>query len=384
MTSGRLQRATRASNLSLFEQNALLSGLALTATGALGCVGLWTVDGGGRFMGLSGLLFLLVSAVSRGVRVYRAGARASVPKSVGRTRVRVRPSRWFGAVTISLGLVLPAAAVGALLVLVSWAWLPVAAVLLLGSAGLWVSRRERAQAWQAPPLPDDRAVGLLERLAFLADIPAPAVSVEYDARASAWTSGGTIYVTTGLLRLLSDRELEAVLAHEVGHLARRDAAVMEICSAPSRLMLRSAELLLGLARGSMMVAREFPGTAGFATVLYTWGFVACTAPPAYVVGWIARLSVLGMSRAREFAADAAAVALSGNPSALASALMKLEEDGEWAPHADLRQAAPDAALCIVAPVPVPFGRLLSTHPVTARRVGRLQALESRLQHASSS
>ncbi len=380
MVRGRLRRALHDSNLSPFEQDALLAGLALLGTGALGgFVGLWRLDAGGRLMGLAGLLSLLVCAAARGARVHHAGARASVPTSVGRTRVRVRPSRWFGAAAISLALVLPLAAVGAVLALVSWAWLPVAGVLSLGTASLWTNWRDRAQAWQPPPLPDHRCTGLLQRLAIIADIPAPPVAVECDARASAWTAGGTIRVTTGLLKLLSDRELEAVLAHEVAHLARRDASVMEICSAPSRVMLRSAALLMRLTRGAGVLARELP-MIGLRVLSFVWGVVACTAPPAYALGWIARLSVLGMSRAREFAADAAAVALTGNPSALASALMKLDDEGGRPPHRDLRQVAPDAALCIVAPARVPLPRLLSTHPATARRVARLQKLESRLQN----
>ena len=73
-----------------------------------------------------------------------------------------------------------------------------------------------------------------------------------------------------------------------------------------------------------------------------WFLAALCVPAAFAVGWTSRLSVLGSSRAREYSADAAASALTGRPSALASALMKLE--GDLAPDTDLRELA---VLCIV-------------------------------------
>jgi heat shock protein HtpX len=88
--------------------------------------------------------------------------------------------------------------------------------------------------------------------------------------------------------------------------------------------------------------------------------------------------VLGMSRAREFSADAGAAALTGRPSALASALMKLERQREWAPRADLREVEAYAVICIIG-VRSRLGRAFSTHPPTAVRVRRLRELEQRIQ-----
>jgi Zn-dependent protease with chaperone function len=70
-----------------------------------------------------------------------------------------------------------------------------------------------------------------------ADIPVPHLVVEPGAVANAWTTGGCIRLTRPLLTLLDESELEAVLAHEFAHLAHRDAAVMDVCSAPSRMLL---------------------------------------------------------------------------------------------------------------------------------------------------
>lgn len=109
-------------------------------------------------------------------------------------------------------------------------------------------------------------------------------------------------------------------------------------------------------------------------------FVAVlSVPPAFLLGWISRLSVLGMSRAREFAADAAAAALTGRPSALASALVKLDRGSDLMTRADLRQVQARAVLCIFGTDTSRLGPLFCTHPPTAARVKRLQAIEQRVQ-----
>jgi heat shock protein HtpX len=85
-----------------------------------------------------------------------------------------------------------------------------------------------------------------------------------------------------------------------------------------------------------------------------------------------------MSRGREFAADAAAAALTGRPSALASALLKLDDEIDATPRSDLREVQGRAVLCIVGNRSR-LGRLFSTHPSTAKRVKRLAAIEGRVQ-----
>ena len=83
-----------------------------------------------------------------------------------------------------------------------------------------------------------------------------------------------------------------------------------------------------------------------------------------------------MSRTREFAADAAAATLTGRPSAVASALLKLDSDAALMPRGDLREVQ---VLCILGTDTSWLGRLFCTHPPTATRVERLRALEQRLQ-----
>ena len=85
-----------------------------------------------------------------------------------------------------------------------------------------------------------------------------------------------------------------------------------------------------------------------------------------------------MSRRREFAADAAAAALTGRPSALASALMKLEDESGWIARADLRAVESRAVLSILGTDRSRLGPWFSTHPPTAARLERLGAMEHRL------
>jgi heat shock protein HtpX len=370
-----VHQAWRAAALSGFEKDALFGGIAMLAVAVF--VTVFTGDAGGvaRALGTAGVAALAVAASSRGARHHRAGAQAALPTSLARVRVRARPLRVFSVVAFVFAVVLPLAVVAAVLALVVWGWLAVAGVLLLGCAAMfatWVGETRRGE--EPYSRGSAAASEVLGRLAMRADLPAPKLVVSPGRVATAWTVGGRIHVTRALLALLSEAELEAVLAHELAHLAHRDAAAMEICSAPSRVLLACARALggwmVGLLRSGVTMV---PGGTSVASVVTVVALFA--APPAFVIGWISRLSVLGMSRAREFAADAAAATLTGRPSALASALLKLDGQRAWTPRADLRRVEPYAVLCIVGAA---RSRLLSTHPPVAARVQRLTALEARL------
>ena len=133
---------------------------------------------------------------------------------------------------------------------------------------------------------------------------------------------------------------------------------MDICSAPSRVLLACAgSLAQRFARALRNPWLSLPGGDMVRVAIAIPAI--CGVPPAFVIGGICRLSVLGTSRAREFSADAAAATLTGRPSALASALMKLERQREWTPRTDLRQVEPYAVFCIVGTA---RSRMFSTHP----------------------
>jgi heat shock protein HtpX len=272
--------------------------------------------------------------------------------------------------TAVFALVLPAAAAVVLVAAVDWGWLAIAGGLLLGCLGMAVNAMRGRNFYDDAP--DGQSV-LLERLCMRADVPVPQLVVEPSAEANAWTTRGRIHVTRPLLMLLDDSELEAVLAHEVAHLAHRDAAMMDVCSAPSRVLLGFVGIVRSGFRAWMRHLLDFP-FPGMAIFVAFWATLAL--PAAFLFGWVSRLSVLRMSRTREFAADAAAATLTGRPSALASALLKLDSDNAQMPVGDLREVQ---VLCILGTDTSRLGRLFCTHPRTAARVERLRALEQRLQ-----
>ena len=375
MEAYHVRQLLRQAPMSRFEEHAFLTGMLLLAAGFVMVLVHGSPGGPAGLLGSLGLGVLALCALSRGARLYRAGVAASLPKSVGRVRVRVRPGLVSTVITATFALLLPAVATVSLVVLVEWGWLAIAGALFVGCFAMFVRAvRDRAGAPPYPePPPEVRA--LLERLCMRGDVPVPALVVEPGPEANAWTTGGRIHVTTPLLVLLERSEVEAVLAHELAHLANRDAAVMDVCSAPSRVLLGYAGAVHSALRAWLRHLLEFPfpGVA-------LWGAILglATAPPAFVLGWMSRLSVLRMSRTREFAADAAAAALTGRPSALASALMKLDNDSGWVAEADLRAAEARAVLCILGTDHSRLGPWFSTHPPTAARVQRLQAIEQRL------
>lgn len=367
----------RRARLSPFERHALLIGAILTAV-AFPVAWIHEETGGSaRAIASYGLAAVAASATSRALRLYLLGMRASLPTSVARIPVRVRAPRLSSASAGVGGLVVPLAAIVSVLVLVKWAWMVLAGVLLFGGIGVMLAAEPVAGDGRRRARGSATASALLGRLCMRADIRAPELVVEGGGLASAWTAGGRIHLTTALLDLLEEAELEAVLAHELAHLARRDAAVMEVCSAPARFLLGFVGFLTPRLPRWLRKMMGSSAPLGVPIALVTLAVLAI--PPSFVIGWISRLSVLGMSRAREFAADAGAAALTGRPSALASALLKLDRQREWAPRADLRQAYANAVLCVVGTQGRWLGRLFATHPPTALRVQRLQELEGRMQ-----
>jgi heat shock protein HtpX len=320
-----VRQTLREAGISSLEESSFVTGILLLVAGT--AVAWVRADPGGLAwaLGTFGLAALGVCAIARGVRLYRANVAASLPQSVGRVGVRAHPGRVSTATT-----------------------------------ALFAST----------------APSLLVRLCMRGDIPVPDLVVEPGIVANAWTTGGRIHLTRPLLTLLDESELEAVLAHELAHLAHRDAAVMDVCSAPSRMLLGFVGFVVPGFRGwlrNIFVHGE--PSIGLGLALLS---VLCI-PPAFFLGWVSRLSVLRMSRVREFAADAAAANLTGRPSALASALMKLDRDGDRMPRADLRQVQARAVLSILGTDSSRLGPLFCTHPPTAARVKRLEAIEVRLQ-----
>jgi heat shock protein HtpX len=193
----------------------------------------------------------------------------------------------------------------------------------------------------------------------ISDIPAP----------NAFAMGrspkhATVCVTTGLLQLLERNELEAVLAHEVGHIRNRDVALMTMASFFASL----AAIVGQVAAFGGLGGRDRDSGPGLAVILLV----------SIGVYFISYFLMLALSRYREFAADRSAALFTGRPSALASALRRLES----APQGDLREVASMQAFFIVpARAKSVMSRMFATHPPTEERIARLARMESRLQAA---
>jgi heat shock protein HtpX len=205
---------------------------------------------------------------------------------------------------------------------------------------------------------------LVAGLAYRARIQPPRVVILASDSARVSASGrdparATIAVTTGLLRLLSRRELCAVLAHEIIHIQRRDARAMTWLVAASVAVCGFTQLAVVSPLGSESTASSSP-LAGLVMLL--------TAPMLTVMG------ILGIARARELAADLGAARLVGDPYALASALWTLSQRGEAkAAGAPPREPAPSG---VGSAVRHDWSTLLLPHPPVRARIARLTAMPS--------
>jgi heat shock protein HtpX len=177
----------------------------------------------------------------------------------------------------------------------------------------------------------------------------------------------TVCATTGILQLLDDGELEAVLGHELTHVQNRDVMVMTLAS-----------FFASIAAFITQVGFWFGGAfddnnngPGFIVVILVSAVV-------YVLSW---LLLQALSRYREFAADRGSAILTGRPSALISALYKIEGTMQQIPQRDLRAASGELAAFYIMPprAKQSVATLFSTHPPLEARVARLQRLEGQLQ-----
>ena len=212
----------------------------------------------------------------------------------------------------------------------------------------------------------------IERLSQQADLPKPKVAVADSRTPNAFATGrsqdsAAVAVTTGLMQMLDDEELEGVIAHELAHIKNRDVMVMTIASFLSTiafLVVRWGWLFAG--------GRNRSGGQQQAPV-----YVAILA--SLVVWIVSFLLIRALSRYREFAADRGGASITGNPSGLATALMKIDSGMEKVPEDDLRGQSEMNAFFII-PIRVGWlGRLFSTHPSTEKRIERLRNLEQELE-----
>jgi heat shock protein HtpX len=284
-----------------------------------------------------------------------------------------------------------------------WFGVGLTAVAILFAA--WATRTGAKRVlWSAgateltsPTTPEERQlVNVVEEMAIAAGLPKPRIHIIPDDDPNALAAGldpaeSHIAVTQGLLRICSRDELQAVIAHEMGHIRNLDTRLLTLLAGLVGAVALVSDGLGRTLRGGARVggggrARLTGGGGGgkkgnplVVIVLALW-----------IVSWllaplIVRLLALGVSRQREYLADATSAQFTRNPMALATALEKIEHAD--APTSSIKKGT--AHLCIADPlgrrVTAREGRLadfLGTHPPMPIRVAKLKAMAYQDQKAA--
>jgi heat shock protein HtpX len=215
---------------------------------------------------------------------------------------------------------------------------------------------------------------MIERLCIQADLPKPRIAVAESHVPNAFAMGrsqksAVVCATTAIIETLEPHELEGVMAHELTHVKNRDVMIMTIASffASVAAMITQFGFFFGGGFGGGDDDGDGPG---FAVVLLA----------SFVVYIVSFFLMLALSRYREFSADRGAALITGRPSALASALMKLDGAMQRVPDQDLRQAERMNAFFIIpTSVKSSIHTLFLTHPPMEKRIEALQRMESQLQ-----
>jgi heat shock protein HtpX len=214
---------------------------------------------------------------------------------------------------------------------------------------------------------------MIERLCVQADLPKPRIAVVNTRMPNAFAIGrspkhATVAATTGIMELLSPSELEGVMAHELTHVKNRDVAIMTL-----------AGFFATIAAYIVQFGFLFGGGGGYGDDDDNASFMVLflVSLAVYVVSF---LLMQALSRYREYAADRGSAIITGRPSALASALMKISSGMHRIPQKDLRASQELAAFYIFPPgAKKAVGGLFATHPPMEKRIAALERLEAQLQ-----
>jgi heat shock protein HtpX len=213
--------------------------------------------------------------------------------------------------------------------------------------------------------------GMIERLCVQADLPKPRIAIANTRMPNAFALGrspkhSTVCATTGILELLSPAELEGVMAHELSHIANRDVMIMTLASFFATLAAYIVQFGFFFG-GGYGDDDEGPGVIALVLISLV----------VYVVSFIL---MQALSRYREYAADRGSAIMTGRPSALVSALMKISSGMDRIPQRDLRSTEQLKAFYIFPPgAGKKVAGLFATHPPMEKRIAALQRLEAQLQ-----
>jgi len=246
--------------------------------------------------------------------------------------------------------------------------------MVMNFGSYWFSDRIVLAMYRAQPVDEAQAPGLyriVRTLATRAGIPMPRIYILPDETPNAFATGrnpqhAAVAVTDGIMRLMSEEELEGVLAHELSHVQNRDTLIMAIAATLAgaiTYVAHMAQWAMIFGGGRRDSDEHESGAGGVLGGL----LMVVLAPIA------ATLIQLAVSRSREYQADASGAQMAGQPWGLAKALEKLEMASKIAPMQDATPAT--AHLFIVNPLTGGgWTTLFSTHPPIAERVARLRAM----------
>ena len=269
-----------------------------------------------------------------------------------------------GALYVVLIVALLAAGTGAILVAVIAGGLLLAQFFVSDKLALHAMGAREVTPAEAPEFH-----AMIERLCVQADLPKPKVAVADTDMPNAFAIGrsprnATVCATTGIMRLLTPAELEGVMAHELTHVQNRDVLVMTLAGFFATVAAYIVQF------GFFFGGGEDDDGDSFVVLLLV----------SLAVYAISFFLMQALSRYREFAADRGSGIITGRPSALASALLKISGTMDRIPQKDLRATSELAAFYIFPPkAKAAIGGLFSTHPPMEKRIAALQRLESQLQ-----
>jgi heat shock protein HtpX len=226
---------------------------------------------------------------------------------------------------------------------------------------------------EVTPAEEPELHGIIERLCVQADLPKPRVCVMETSMPNAFAMGRsrkttTVCATRGILEMLNPAELEGVMAHELTHVINRDVMVMTLAGFFASLASMILQFAFffggGMGRGGNEEEEDIMIVIAVSAVVYAVSFLLLRA----------------LSRYREFAADRGSAVLTGRPSALASALLKISGTMERVPREDLRAAEGMSAFFIIpARAKNSLMNIFADHPPLEQRLAALERLEAQLQ-----
>ena len=234
---------------------------------------------------------------------------------------------------------------------------------------------------------EPRLHGIIERLVAIADMPKPKkIAVMETHVPNAFATGrnpknAVIAVTRGLLNRLNERELEAVLGHELAHVKNRDvmvltwASVIVIAAGFLLQMLFWITLFGGFGGGHGGGGRRDMGQLMVIMLAVYVGTI--------IVYFVSQMLIMTLSRYREFAADRGGAVITGSPLQLASALQKISNDMYRIPEKDLRKVEHASAFFIIPALKGnAIATMFSSHPKVEERIERLQEMQRSMERSS--